>query len=143
MLNPSKIEETYKAFMANLPEWVHDGIVDVDLKFLHEAGLLDAIKEVEDDPDDITQYFDVIHGEDKATLYNEQFIVWIIPKLENEEPITYVMIALNYPDKALLEVVFTTKGVYNTPRHVLQVLQHYLLDMLETEEAITSMEKNG
>jgi len=143
MLNPSKIEETYKAFMANLPEWVHDGIVDVDLKFLHEAGLLDAIKEVEDDPDDITQYFDVIHGEDKATLYNEQFIVWIIPKLENNEPITYVMIALNYPDKALLEVVFTTKGVYNTPRHVLQVLQHYLLDMLETEEAITSMEKNG
>jgi len=142
MLNPSKIEATYKEFMNNLPEWVHDGIIDVDLKFLHEADLLDTIQEEEDDPDDLTQYFDVIHGEDKATLYNEQFIVWIIPKMENNEPITYVMIALNYPDKAILEVVFTTRGVYNTPRHVLQVLQHFLLDMLETEATLTSMENN-
>jgi hypothetical protein len=143
MLNPSRIEETYREFMTNLPDWVHDGIVDVDLKFLHETGLLDVIEsEEEDDPEDLTQYFDVIHGEEKATLYNEQFIVWIIPKMEGNEPITYVMIALNYPDKANLEIVFTTKGVYNTPRHVLQVLQHFLLDMLETEATLTSIEKN-
>ena len=143
MLNPSRIEETYKEFVTNLPEWAHDGIVDIDLKFLHDAGILNSMgEEVEDDADDLTQFFDVIHGEDKATLYNEQFIVWIVPKIENGQPITYVMIALNHAEKAVLEVLFTTKGVYNTPRHVLIVLQHFLLDMLETEATLTSIEKN-
>ncbi len=63
--------------------------------------------------------------------------------MENNEPITYVMISLNYPDKAILDMVFTTKGVYNTPRHVLEVLQYFLLDMLETEATLSSMENNN
>ena len=52
------------------------------------------------------------------------------------------MIALNHPEKIHLEVVFQTRGVYNTPRYVLKVLQHYLVDMLETEATLTSFEKN-
>jgi hypothetical protein len=143
MLNPSRIEETYREFMSNLNKWVHEGIIDIDLKFLFDNDLLEVIENEseEEDPDDLTQYFDVIHGEEKATLYNEQFVVWIIPKMENSEPITYVLIAINQPDKAVLELVFTTRGVYNTPRHVLEVLQHFLLETLDTEATISSMEK--
>jgi hypothetical protein len=143
MLNPSRIEETYREFMSNLNKWVHEGIIDIDLKFLFDNDLLEVIENEseEEDPDDLTQYFDVIHGDEKATLYNEQFVVWIIPKMENSEPITYVLIAINQPDKAVLELVFTTRGVYNTPRHVLEVLQHFLLETLDTEATISSMEK--
>jgi hypothetical protein len=78
-----------------------------------------------------------------VTLFNEQFIIWIIPKVESEAPVTYVMIALNQQDNPHLEIVFTTHGVYNTPRYVLKVLQHFLMDMLETEETLTSLEKDA
>ncbi len=142
MLNPIQIEETFKEFMGNLTEWAHDGITPIDLKFLHDQGLLSALQDDHSEPDDLTQYFHVIESVEKVTLFNEQFIVWIIPKMEGEQPMTYVMIALNHPEKIHLEVVFQTRGVYNTPRYVLKVLQHYLVDMLETEATLTSFEKN-
>jgi hypothetical protein len=142
MLNPIQIEEAYKEFIGNLPKWVHDGITAIDLKFLHEQGLLPSLAEDHGDTDDLTQYFHVIESIEKVTLFNEQFIVWIIPKMDGDQPLTYVLIALNHPEKAHLEVVFATHGVYNTPRYVLKVLQHYLVDMLETEETLTLFEKN-
>ncbi len=143
MLNPIQIEEVFKEFVGNLPNWAHDGIIPVDLKFLHEESLLNSLHEDKGDPDDLTQYFHVIESVEKVTLFNEQFIVWIIPKMEGDQPTTFVLIALNHPEKANLEIVFLTKGVYNTPRYVLKVLQHFLVDMLETEATLTSFEKNG
>lgn len=142
MLNPIQIEEAYKEFISNLPKWVHDGVTPINLQFLHEQGLLSSLAEDQGDADDLTQYFHVIESVEKVTLFNEQFIVWIIPKVEGEHSHTYVLIALNHPEKAQLEVVFATEGVYNTPRYVLKVLQHYLADMLETEETLTSF-KDG
>lgn len=142
MLNPVQIEAAYKDFVGNLSNNVHDGITTIDLKFLHDQGLLTALQDDKGDPDDLTQYFHVIESVEKVTLFNEQFIVWIIPKMENDQPQTYVLIALNHPETAHLEVVFATHGVYNTPRYVLKVLQHFLIDMLETEETLTLFEKN-
>jgi hypothetical protein len=142
MLNPVQIEECYKEFVGNLPNWAHDGVTQIDLKFLHEEGLLPALQEDKGESDDLTQYFHVIESIEKVTLFNEQFIVWIIPKMEGEQPLTFVLIALNHPEKAHLEIVFATRGVYNTPRYVLKVLQHFLVDMLETEATLTSFEKN-
>ena len=143
MLNPKQIEEAYAKFVSNLGNWVHDGVLPVDLKFLHETNLLASLQDDQADPDDLTQYFHVIESAEKVTLFNEQFVVWIIPKMEGEAPVTYVMIALNQVDKPHLEIVFSTHGVYNTPRYVLKVLQHFLTDMVETEATLTSFEKNA
>jgi hypothetical protein len=143
MLNPVQIEEMYKEFMGNLPTIAHDGILEINLNFLHDEGLLTALQEDKSDPDDLTQYFHVIESVEKVTLFNEQFIVWIVPKMNGDQPLTYVLIALNHQDKPHLEIVFLTKGVYNTPRHVLKVLQHFLVDMLDTEATLTLFEKNG
>ncbi len=143
MLNPMKIEETYREFTNDLSHWAHDGILSIDLQTLYDQGLLECLQEDNGDPEDLTQYFHVIESVEKVTLFNEQFIIWIIPKMESEQPTTFVMIALNHPEKATLEIVFTTRGVYNTPRYVLKVLQHFLLDMLETEATLTSFEKNA
>lgn len=142
MLNPIQIEEAYQAFTSDLAKWIHDGVSHVDLKFLQSAGLLAHLHEDQADPDDLTQYFHVVESAEKVTLFNDQFIVWIIPKMDSEQPHTLVLIALNQPDKAHLEIVFDTHGVYNTPRYVLKVLQHYLADMLETEAALISIEKS-
>ncbi len=143
MLNPVQIEEAYKQFASNLGNWVHDGVLPIDLKFLHETNLLASFQDNNGDPDDLTQYFHVVESVEKVTLFNDQFIVWIIPKMESDAPVTYVMIALNHEGPPHLEVVFSTHGVYNTPRYVLKVLQHFLTDMLETEATLTSFEKNA
>lgn len=142
MLNPIQIEDAYKEFSSNLTKWAHDGITPINLQFLHDQGILPSLTDDEGDADDLTQYFHVIESVEKVTLFNEQFVVWIIPKVEGELSQTVVMIALNHPEKAQLEVVFSTQGVYNTPRYVLKVLQHYLIDMLETEETLTSFKQN-
>lgn len=143
MLNPAQIEDVYKKFTNDLPNWAHDGVLSIDLQFLHEQGLIDSLQDGAETTDDLTQYFHVIESVEKVTLFNEQFIVWIIPKMESDQPMTYVLIALNHPNKASLEIAFTTRGVYNTPRHVLKVLQHFLLDVLETEATLTAFEKNA
>jgi len=142
MLNPSEIEKLYDQYAANLADVAHDGITNVDLALLHELKLLDEADQIKDDPEDLTQYFHVIESQEKVTLFNEQFFVWIVPKTEQDIPVTYVLIALNAHNKTSLEVVFTTSGVYNTPKYVLKVLQYYLLDMLETEATLTAIEKN-
>jgi hypothetical protein len=142
MLNPIQIEELYRQYTDNLSSWAHDGIVTVDLNLLQELNLLDKVDDSSDEnEDDLTQYFHVIESAEKVTLFNEQFVVWIVPKMELEIPITYVLIALMTDESSNLEVVFTTSGVYNTPKYVLKVLQHYLLDMQETEDALTKIEK--
>jgi hypothetical protein len=141
MLNPNQIEETYKEFTGNLQSLAHDGIIPIDMKFLHDQGILSSLQHEHADADDLTQYFHVIESIEKVTLFNEQFIVWIIPKMEEQQPFTLVLIALNHEEKPNLEIVFSTHGVYNTPRYVLKVLQHYLADVLETEETLTLFEK--
>ena len=141
MLNPIQIEETYKQYINSLPECAHDGVIPIDLHFLQDEGLLHHLHEDENDSDDLTQYFHVIESMEKVTLFNEQFIVWIIPRTEETIPSTYVLIALNHEKDANLEVVFTTTGVYNTPHYVLKILQHFLIDVLETEETLTLFEK--
>ena len=142
MINPIKIEEIYKQFINNLVDLAHDGLINVNLSLLHELGLLDEFYDEDNSSDDLTQYFHVIESSEKVTLFNEQFLIWIVPKMEQDTPITYVMIALNAEEQTNLEVVFTTSGVYNTPKYVLRVLQHFLLDMLETEATLTAFEKD-
>jgi hypothetical protein len=141
MLNPIQIEDMYREYSDNLSTWAHDGVVNVNLNLLQELNLLDKLEDDKEETDDLTQYFHVIESAEKVTLFNEQFIVWIVPKMEQEIPITYVLIALNSHDKINLEIVFTTSGVYNTPKYVLKVLQFYLLDMQETEATLTKIEK--
>ena len=141
MLNPNEIEKLYEQYMANLADLAHDGIINVDLALLHELNILNDTDGMKDDPEDLTQYFHVVESPEKVTLFNDHFVVWIVPKTEQDTPLTYVLIALNSHNKTNLEIVFTTAGVYNTPKYVLKVLQYYLLDMLETEATLTSFEK--
>jgi hypothetical protein len=141
MINPVRIEEMYKEFTTNLGKWAHDGIITVDLPFLQGSGLLSALQEGSQEPEDLTQYFHVVESIEKVTLFNEQFVVWIIPRMEEEKALTYVLIASSQGEKVQLEIVFVTQGVYNTPRYVLKVLQHFLIDMLDTEATLTSFEK--
>ena len=143
MVNPIQLEEAFSEFTNNLPKWVPDGIIQVDLKLLDELGLLnqDPIESTEEE-DQFPHYFHVIETSDKVTLFNHQFVVWIVPQVINETPCTLTLIALMNSDKPSLELGFTTSGVYNTPKFVLKILRYYLSEVIDTEAIISSIDKS-
>jgi hypothetical protein len=84
-------------------------------------------------------YFHVIETPEKVTLFNEQFVVWIMPKVVQNAPITLTFIGRVTPLKAKLELVFSTTGFYNTPKFILKILEHFLTEVIDTEAIISSI----
>lgn len=139
MLKPEKLEEYYQMFHEDPNYWNHDGIIEVNLDLLKDANLLHQTEEEEKSlQDQFPFYFHVLENGSKVTLFNNQFIVWIVPNIVDEKPITKVMIALIHEDELKLEIVYQTSGVYNTPKYVLKTLRHFLSEVIDTEEEISS-----
>jgi hypothetical protein len=141
MINPIVLEEAYREFTRNLPKWAPDGVILVDLKLLDELGLLSNAQMEQSPSDNLSHYFHIVETPDKVTLFNEHFAIWIIPQSTEELPKTMTMIALLPSNKPHLEVVFTTSGVYNTPKYILKILQHFLSEVQDTEALISSIRK--
>lgn len=142
MLNPQKLEKAFKGFMNDLGKCVQDGIIEVDLGLLKRFDLLNKTPEEEKELQaQFPFYFHVIENQEKVTLFNNQFVVWIVPKVVNEIPTTITLIALVHKDVPRLEIVFSTAGAYNTPKYVLKVLRHFLTEVIDTEEEIASISR--
>lgn len=136
----SQLDESYDKFISNLEAWSPEGITEVDLRLLQNFDLLHYHRKDSKDPG-LTRYFHVIETPEKITLVNEQFVVWIVPdKIENL-PVTYTLIALNKDSLPHLEIVFQTKGIYNSSRLVLRVLEKYLQEIHETEDLLNQYKK--
>lgn len=142
MPNPLQLDRAFELFMSDLAKWTPEGVVEVDLELLNSTGLLNASEfEEETTNDHLPHYFNVIETSEKVTLFNHQFAIWIVPKIVHETPITLVLISLLQANtEPHLEVVYSTKGVYNTPKFVLKVLRHFLSEVIDNEEAISSIE---
>jgi len=140
MLNQQKLEKSYKEFTKDLSKYLQDGMIEVDLNLLKDLNLLNKSPEEEKEiQSQFPFYFHVVENNEKVTLFNNQFVVWIIPKVVNDLPTTMTLIALVTKDNPRLEIAFSTTGVYNTPKYVLKVLRHYLTEVIDTEEEIASI----
>lgn len=140
-MNPIQLEEAYRDFTENFQKWAPDGFINVNLQLLQELGLLSNTEIEISDPESLSQQFHVIETNEKVTLFNKQFAVWIIPQTDTELPSTLILIALIQNLKPHLEIVYTTSGVYNTPKYILRVLQHFLSEVLDTEAILSSINK--
>lgn len=142
MINPHILEEAFQEFSKDLSKWIPDGITQVDMKLLNDLGLLNSA-ELENSINEahLNHYFHIIETPEKVTLFNEQFAIWIVPELVEENPTTTTLIALLQMNKPHLEIVYTTSGVYNTPKYILKILQHYLTEVQDTEAVILSIDK--
>lgn len=141
MINPAQLEDAFKEFTLNFNKWVPDGVIAVNLGLLHELGLLNYSHFDNPPIDNLMHYFHVIETPDKVTLFNEQFAIWIVPKMVDEDPATMTFISLLHNNKPHLEIVFSTEGVYNTPKFILKILQHFLTEVIDTEAIISSIDK--
>lgn len=140
-MNPVQLEEAYRDFSENLKKWAPDGVIQVNLKLLNDLGLLSYEQLEGNTTQDVTHYFHVIETQDKITLHNDQFAIWISPKLVDQVATTLTYIALMLNKKPHLEIVYSTSGVYNTPKYILKVLQHFLIEVIDTESIISSIGK--
>lgn len=140
-MNPVELEEAYKDFSENIKKWAPDGVIEVNLGLLNDLGLLSYEQLEGSNTSDVTHYFHVIETQEKITLHNDQFAIWIAPKLLDQVATTLTYIALLHNKKPHLEIVYSTSGVYNTPKYILKVLQHFLVEVIDTESIISSMGK--
>lgn len=139
MMNPIELEEAYRDFSENLKKWAPDGIIQVNLELLSQLGLLNYEHLEGGSAQDVTHFFHVIETQDKITLHNDQFAIWISPKMVEQVSTTHTYIALLHQKKPHLEIVYATSGVYNTPKFILKVLQHFLIEVIDTESIISTI----
>ena len=137
----SEIDLYYKKYAKELNNYLPDGLILVDIDLLQELDLL-TFHHQKNDPA-FTRYFQVIESEEKITLINEQFIVWIVPEKRESEAFTYILIALNTSDAPHLELAFRVSGAYNTSRLVLRLLERYLYEITETEDSLKNFTKQS
>ena len=142
-MNPIQLDQAFNDFTANLQRWIPEGIIEVNLDLLEKVGLLN-FKDFEEnqETEQLPHYFHVIEAAEKVTLFNHQFAVWIVPKIIDNDPTTIVMIALLNEGNSHLEIVFSTRGVYNSPKFVIRLLKFYLSEVIDDEEAISSIKKS-
>ena len=139
-MNPTELEDAFKEYSADLPKCAPDGVIEVNLPILYELDLLNT-KESPSDQKKFTHYFHVVESPEKVTLYNDHFAIWIVPRIIEEQPSTYTLVAARQGKKPRLELVFHTTGVYNTPNFVLKILEHFLLEIQENEDILGNISK--
>lgn len=141
MHNSSILEACYKKFIQDMPSWLPEDIITVDLNLLHHLDLLQYHDPDFNDPS-LTRFFNVIESDEKITLINEEFVVWIVPEKIEDYTLTYTLVALNQSDgEPELQLCFVTSGVYNTSRLVLRVLEKFLFEIQENEDLIRNLEQ--
>lgn len=135
-------EELNRAFdkvMLEFPHQPPESIIEVNLDLLDSIGLTDEGEYI--NPDEaFERSFKVMESANRITLYNSQFVIWVIPELIGGMPATYALIGIRERDSVKLEVVFLARGPFNSSRLVLRLLDRYLTDIQENEEIIHKME---
>lgn len=140
MHNLALLEACYKKFVNDISAYLPEDIINVDLALLHELDLLHYYDPEQNDPS-LTRYFHVIESNDKITLVNEDFVIWIVPEKIEDVTLTYTLIALNEENQQPnLQMCFVASGVYNTSRLVLRVLEKLLFEIQESENFIRELQ---
>ncbi len=140
MYDLSLLETAFRKYSRNLTKWAPEGIVDINVEELNSLGLMDYESGKLKTDESLTRYFHVVESPEKITLINKEFVVWIVPENEGGVVSTYTLIAINNKENMPeLELVYCTKGVYNTSFLVLRILEKYLQNIQENEETLRSL----
>lgn len=143
MQDLSLLEFYYKKFTRDLYSLMPDGLYFINLELLHHFDLLHFQPNAGRKDSVLSYHFHVIESPEKITLFNDEFVVWIMPEKVLDASITYTLIALNFPreQEPQLEAAFIASGVYNSSKLVLKVLEKFLFEIQETERTLRTLAK--
>lgn len=137
--NFEEIEFYYKKLSSHLKDYLPEGLIEIDIDWLHRFNLLDYQNKTKEES--LTRYFHVLEAQNKMTLINEQFIIWIVPETKDEISKTFVLIALNQNNHPKIELGFVTSDIYNSSKLVLRILEKFLHEIQENEESLKSLKE--
>lgn len=138
MLTPIEIERQFQILMQHFAYQGQKEIIDVTQMLVDQLGIT---QEKSPEIDSLTSYFHVLEMEDKLTLFNEHFVVWIAPQLLGAETVTLTFIGLIKGKNIHLELAFSARGTYNKSKVILDVLEKILDEIRENETMIRQMEE--
>ena len=189
MENLAKLEACYQKLIGQLHTALPDGIFQIDLAFLEAEGILypqttlNPFSQssmpidncyppyIDNKSSIITKSFhnnfkfNVVETQDKVTLFNDTFIIWIVPTFKQESSTLTIIAKLVQPNKddtilnplssskqqtnnnsesiISAECAFMTSGIYNSSRVVLVLLEHFIKEIQTTDNALTQLIKNS
>lgn len=89
--------------------------------------------------DQFNQSFIIAESQDKLTLFNTDFAIWLVPELVQGQAVTHGYIALHDANGDYKpELAFEASGEYNESGYILRALQLYLDDIKDTETTLRS-----
>jgi hypothetical protein len=135
-----QLDAFFQKLSTQTGELFPDGIVDINIKVLHDLHLLS------EDPPTIheappSSLLQAIESEGKITLYNEKFALWIVPQANTFPPTTITFIARKSGETITPEVAFRTQGIHNRSKTILRVIDRFLTEIQETESVIARLEE--
>jgi hypothetical protein len=137
MDNLGLLDNYFKKVMENLTLYLPEGVEQIDVLSLFDYDLFGYHNEPPDHT--FTRLFQIVETEEKITLVNEEFIIWILPRRTEEISSTFVLIALNKKGQPHLEKAFIVSGVYNTSKIVLSLLEKELNEIQENEGILKNL----
>ncbi len=135
-----KLDEAFSKISVSPECWGPDQVISLNLELLLQLHLFALTTMDNLYINTIKSTFTCNTSPEKITLYNSKFVAWITPLLLDTQPITYIYIAQN-PQAPLIECVLSAKGVFNSPKYILPVLNQMLDDITETQQTLSSLLK--
>ncbi|MBT3394007.1 MAG: hypothetical protein HN411_02710 [Waddliaceae bacterium] len=137
---PTNLKASYHECLESLSHMAPDDIISVDLELLHSLDLVDQLILHNRRPSEFNAMFHIIESSEKITLFNERFLIWLVPQYVEDCPVTFVMIASNTEGSPnSLEMVFSTSGIYNSSFLILRILEKLLFDIKENDVIFSSL----
>ncbi|WP_201456559.1 hypothetical protein [Chlamydia sp. 17-3921] len=134
-MNLDFLEEFYRQSILNKDMAFPEGYVDISEVLAHPFS-----ESTSDSFDRQVNDFIIAESEDKLTLFNADFAIWLVPELIQGEAVTRGYIALHQSGEVYApEMAFEASGPYNQSPLILEALQIYLKKIKDTEAMLKSV----
>ncbi len=140
MVNLEQLEAFFEHLSYHTVEALPDGIQDITIKTLHTLRLLSTESEEGSIP--TAHFLQAIESEGKITLFNDNFVIWIVPKNDLDPPATTTFIAKRLNGSLHPEIAFKTMGIHNRSRTILKLIERFLTDIQETDALLLQFESS-
>jgi hypothetical protein len=129
-----QLDAFFTQLCTNTTDLLPDGILNINIKSLHSLKLLDEC------PPPGTMALHTIESDEKITLFNDNFALWIAPQKNASPAETVVFIARTAEGKFIPEVAFRTRGLHNQSKTIIRIIDRLLSDITETDSVISELE---
>jgi hypothetical protein len=141
MLSIDEINAYYDYLSKHTSDLLPDGIVNVDVKLLQSLSILSPNASL--GSASAKELLQAIESGGRITLFNDHYVLWIVPQNEVSPPSTTVILARCDKNSIKPEVGFKTAGIHNQSKTILQLIDRYLVDIQETEDVLEKFEQTS